>query len=136
MFDFIGDLIGGAADLFGSAADKIGGLWGGPQSGGVLGLAAQIFGGSESDPWGILDSPVFGSIIGAVGTELLRDDPAKQARDMERARLQAIREYSYGLTGPPQAGGPGYYTPPAAPRALPAPKPATAAKYMPDGRLV
>ena len=105
MFDFIGDLIGGAADLFSSGADKIGGLWGGPQAGGILGLAANIFGGTEDDPWGVLDSPVFGSIIGAVGTELLRDDPAKVARDMERERLKAIREYSYGLTGSRKRAG-------------------------------
>ena len=136
MFDFIGDLISDAADLFGGAADKIGGLWGGPQAGGVLGLAAKIFGGSEDDPWGILDSPVFGHIAGAVGTELLRDDPVKQAKEMEKARLQAIREYSYGLPATPQAGagGGGYHTP--APRGLPPPTAPTAAKYMPGGRLV
>ena len=134
MFDFIGDLVSGAADLFSSGADKLGSLWGGPQEGGVLGLAANIFGGSADDPWGVLDSPVFGSIIGAVGTELLRDDPVTQAGEMERERLKAIREYSYGLTGSPQAGG-GYHTP--APRGLPAPQPQpTAAKYMPGGKLI
>ena len=133
MFDFIGDLVSGAADLFSSGADKLGSLWGGPQEGGVLGLAANIFGGSADDPWGVLDSPVFGHIIGAVGTELLRDDPAKVARDMEAARLEAIRHYSYGLSGSPQAGG-GYHTP--APRGLPVPQQPTAAKYMPGGKLI
>lgn len=101
MFSFIGDLLEGAGDLLGGVAGKVGGLWGGPGAGGLLGLAAKIFGGSDDDPWGILDSPVFGHVVGAVGAELLRDDPVEQAAAIDRARMENTRRYAYGLPAKP-----------------------------------
>lgn len=142
MLGFVKDLVDGAGDLLGGVGGaitsasglvgNIGSLWGGPQAGGILGLAAQIFGGTADDPWGLLDSPVFGNIVGAVGMELLRDDPAEVAAKSEAARMKAIRESSYGYTGAPGSGTRtrGLLTPPAMP------KQATAARYLPKGRLV
>ena len=138
MGGFISSLIGGASALLGG----IGNMWGGPgESGTVLGLAAQIFGGTDDDPWGLLDSPVFGHVVGAVGTEFLRPDPPTAADIAEERRRIAEEERrsvraNYGLSG---AGGGavsgGAYTPPA-PRGLLPQSQATAAKYLPSGRLV
>ena len=130
--DFISDLIGGATDLLGG----VGQLWGGPQAGGLLGLGAKIFGGTEDDPWGLLDSPVFGHIVGAVGVELLRDDPkdiAQAQKDLILAREEAeARRIQSNYAGGETSG---IYTPKKR-RGLPTPMQPTAVKYLPEGRLV
>lgn len=83
--EFFGDglnwLFGGGGS--GSAAGR------GIFDGGLFGVAGDILG---SDFWG---SPMAGHIIGAVGMELLRDDPYDVALARETARRDAM---DFGFT--------------------------------------
>ena len=128
MFDFIGDLFGSTTDLLGGGGS--GGSGGGS---GLFGLASKIFGGSDDDPWGMLGSPIFGSVIGAVGMELMREDPADAIKKAEKARLAAIRESSYGYTGKTKARHRGL---PTGGASTPPRQESAAAKYLPGGQLV
>ena len=123
MFDFIGDLVGSVSNIFGGGGNILGG-----SGGGVLGLGSNILGGGSG---GLFSSPIFGNVIGAIGMELLRDDPVEVARKTEAARLDEIREHSYGFSGPTptRRGLPTTAAPPP-------PRQPTAAKYLPGGRLV
>lgn len=110
MFDWIGDLVGGVADFVSDGIGSIfsgggaaGGLartpvqglpWltGGDQSG-LFGLAGETLG------WGGWNSPIVGNILGAVGQELLRDDPYDVALARERAYHDARKEaMDFGFT--------------------------------------
>ena len=99
--------------------------------GDLVSSVSGMFGGGEGSGGGLFSSPIFGNVLGAIGMELLRGDPVEEARKKEGARLDEIREHSYGFTGPTptRRGLPTTSAPPRAP-------PPTAAKYLPGGKLV
>lgn len=97
----------------------------------LIGGTGGLFGGGGGGG-GLFSSPIFGNVIGAIGMALLQDDPAEAAEKREAGRLKTIRESSYGYTGePPRRDTRGLLT-----SQRPAPKQPTAARYLPEGRLV
>lgn len=111
MFDWIGDLFETGADVIG---DAFTGIFGGGAAGGgtpVSGLPWLSGGGGAGGGGGLLglgggilgdgfwSSPIAGHILGAVGSELLREDPYDlaydTARGRERGRLDAL---DFGFT--------------------------------------
>ena len=97
----------------------------------LIGGVGGLFGGAEGGG-GLFSSPIFGSVIGAIGMALLQDDPAEVSAQREAGRLKTIRESSYGYTDePPRRDTRGLLT-----SQRPTPKQPTAAKYLPQQRLV